>query len=562
MERKTTMGSAENEEKKLTRRQFFKGSAAGGAAGLIVGAGGAALMGGSSKPWLPKTWDYEADVVVVGTGYAGQNAAIASHDAGASVLALEKAPERFAGGNSSVSGGGMMVPSNVSEAIKYYRALGFGTVPEDLCVVMAEAMAKVPEQLKKIGIETSAGPFATGAARGARAARPRTGLSLLPGSGNFGLYHIVSSGDADRSTGAGTLLYLALKKCSVDRGIKFLYETPAKSLIQDPETKAILGVVADAQGKNVSVKAKRGVVLACGGYQTNREMLGYFNYPGLRIYQWGTPYNSGDGIYIATEAGAALWHMFSIEWMTPSIKAPSEQYGVSVQVSTGNGTAGGFIFANKYGKRFMNELKNLGHIKESLELTYFSHERAEYPNNPFYLIFDEHLKAKQPLSRPVMGMGGRMTWNAVHNLCKWSADNNAEIEKGWIIKADTLKELAAKISMDAAGLESTIAKYNGYCRNKKDAEFDRRKESLQPMNTPPYYATELALTCINTQGGPKHNGKAQTLDKEDTPIPRLYSAGELGSFFGFLYPGGSNIPEAIAFGRIAGENAAAEKAWS
>jgi len=64
------------------------------------------------------------------------------------------------------------------------------------------------------------------------------------------------------------------------REVKFLYETPAKSLIQDPETKAILGVVAEAQGKNVYVKAKRGVVLACGGYQTNREMLGYFNYPG------------------------------------------------------------------------------------------------------------------------------------------------------------------------------------------------------------------------------------------------------------------------------------------
>ena len=57
---------------------------------------------------------------------------------------------------------------------------------------------------------------------------------------------------------------------------------------------------------------------------------------------------------------------------------------------------------------------------------------------------------------------------------------------------------------------------------------------------------------------PKHNGKAQTLDKDDKPIPRLYTPGELGSFFGFLYPGGSNIPEAIAFGRIAGENAAAE----
>jgi succinate dehydrogenase/fumarate reductase flavoprotein subunit len=283
-------------------------------------------------------------------------------------------------------------------------------------------------------------------------------------------------------------------------------------------------------------------------------MLGYFNYPGLRIYQWGTPYNTGDGIKMAVEIGAPLWHMFSLEWINPSIKAASEQYGVSVQASTGFG-------ANKYGKRFMNELKNLGHNKESLELTYFSQERVEYPNSPFYLVFDETLKTKRPLTGNI-GMGGRMTWNGVHGVYKWSADNNAEIEKGWIIKADTIKELAAKISMDAAGLEDSIAKYNECCRSGKDAEFDRPKASLLPIKTPPYYATELALTCINTQGGPKHNGKAQTLDNEDKPIPRLYSAGELGSFFGFLYPGGSNIPEAIAFGRIAGENAAAEKPWS
>jgi len=70
------------------------------------------------------------------------------------------------------------------------------------------------------------------------------------------------------------------------------------------------------------------------------------------------------------------------------------------------------------------------------------------------------------------------------------------------------------------------------------------------------------MTCTNTQGGPKHNGRAQTLDGENRPNPRLYPPGEFGSFFGFLYPGGSNIPEAIAFGRIAGENAAAEKPWS
>ena len=110
------MCPVDKKEKEITRREFFKGSAAGGVAGLVVGVGGTALLM-DNKPWLPEKWDHEADVVVVGTGYAGQNAAIAARDAGADVLMLEKAPEQFAGGNSSVSGGGMRVSLNVPEAI-------------------------------------------------------------------------------------------------------------------------------------------------------------------------------------------------------------------------------------------------------------------------------------------------------------------------------------------------------------------------------------------------------------------------------------------------------------
>ena len=66
---------------------------------------------------------------------------------------------------------------------------------------------------------------------------------------------------------------------------------------------------------------------------------------------------------------------------------------------------------------------------------------------------------------------------------------------------------------------------------------------------------------LNTQGGPKRNVKAQIVDPDDKPIPRLYSAGELGSMYSFLYNGGGNVGECLAFGRIAGRNAAAEKPW-
>jgi succinate dehydrogenase/fumarate reductase flavoprotein subunit len=285
----------------------------------------------------------------------------------------------------------------------------------------------------------------------------------------------------------------------------------------------------------------------------------YFNFPGIKIYPWGTPYNTGDGIKMVSEVGAQLWHTCNLEWDGPCVKAPSEAYGISVQagILTMAGVPGNYILVNKYGRRFMNDTKSLTHTKESLELTYFDHDKVEYPNLPFYIIFDETYRVKRPLVPK-----STFAWNHVHKVVEWSSDNSAEIEKGWVLKANTLKELAAKAGIDPAGLEATVSKYNEYCQAGKDDDFKRRPENLFPVATPPYYAAELALTVTNTQGGPKHNGKAQALNKDNQPIPRLYTAGELGSFFGFLYPGGSNIAEAVAFGRIAGENAAAEKPWA
>ncbi len=520
-----------------------------GAAGFLLGPGGSAVSG-ASKPWLPNKWDYEADVVVVGMGYAGQNAAIAGRYAGSKVLIIEKAPEKYAGGNSSVSGGGMTVPTGIKEGMPYYRALAFGTAPEELCEYMSEALYNVPAQLNKLGIELI---VTRSYERAGADGTPLTGLRLLPGANNGKIYSIKPVKDAPPNFGAGKQLHMALDRCVKARSIPIYYETRAKHLMQDPVTKEIVGVIAEKQGKRVYLKAKRGVVLACGGYENDPEMMSYFNYPGIRIYPWGSPYNTGDGIKMVSEIGAPLWHTFSLEWAGHSVKPASQQAGVSVQVTL----AGSYIFVNKYGKRFMNELKNMVHTKESLELTYFNHDRVEYPNQPFYAIFDEGVRSKQRLGRQ-----GGMTWNAVHGVYQWSDGSSAEIEKGWISKADTIKDLAAKMKIDPDGLQDTVTRYNACCSAKKDTDFNRRDNSLSALTAPPYYGVELALTLINTQGGPKHNTKAQTLDQDNKPIPRLYSPGEFGSFFGFLYPGGSNIPEAIAFGRIAGENAAGEKPWS
>jgi succinate dehydrogenase/fumarate reductase flavoprotein subunit len=504
----------------------------------------------------PEKWDYEADVVVIGFGYAGACAAIAAHDSGAEVIILEKAPERFAGGNSRVSGGGMRIPLNLSDAIEYFKMLCFNTVHSDEIVDMAKALNKVPEQLSKLGIRVKQLPPA-----------PWSG-STLPGSlhnvsRSCGIYSIEAdenpSLDDQNKVCAGELLYFSLKRAVIGRGIKVMYETPAKKLVQNPLTKEILGVVAEREDQVIYVKARKAVVLACGGYENNPEYWANFNFPGIKVYQWGSPYNTGDGIKLALDVGAVLWHMVSVEWDSPCIKIPSELYGCAIQtkvVGALRSVPGSYIVVNKYGQRFMNECKSLVHRKEPLEITYFNHERAEYPNIPFYLIFDESFRLKGPIASK-----DKIGWNAIFKLYEWSNNNSLEIEKGWIAKADSIKELAVKLNIDPEGLEKTVRKYNEYCKLGKDKDFNRPPEKMLPIITPPYYGVELALTLTNTQGGPKHNSKAQVLDTEDKPIPRLYVAGELGSFWGFLYPGGGNISEAIAFGWIAGENAASEKPW-
>ena len=151
----------------------------------------------------------------------------------------------------------------------------------------------------------------------------------------------------------------------------------------------------------------------------------------------------------------------------------------------------------------------------------------------------------------------------------WSEDNQQEIDRGWIMKASTVEELAGKILADPdnSGLMSpsvlreTVKQYNGYCRKGEDLDFHKPQEWLQPLEDPPYYAVKLWPGGPNTQGGPKRSARGQVLRVDNTPLPRLYSAGELGSVWGMLYQGGGNIAECIAFGRIAGANAAAEKVW-
>ena len=536
-------------KKAVTRRDFLAGNGAvlaAGAFGASVPMASGPQEAGIPKPWLPKKWDYETDVVIAGIGYAGQSAAIAAHDAGADVLVLEKATKDLSGGNSCCAVGGNSIWDNADECYTDLRHAGID-VPEELVNAMVEANKSVKAWLKKLGIELSTRSKAT----------KKTWF--------------ISNAETGGTNGYS--LYMAIQANVEKRGIKIMYETPAKELIQDPVSKEIVGVVAyegakgvyGEGGKKIYIKAKKGVILACGGYEGNQKMWSYFNYPGMEVFAGGSPYNTGDGILMSSEVGAPLWHMFLKEWMAGCCAPASREIGCAIDCSLRQG----HIYVNRAGERFMDETIRFTHRRPHIEPCHFRsgvdvrpglwHGMGGYPNMPFYLVCDDVYRKKGPFVRGSGGgASGSMFFN-IKKLYEWSSDNSMEIEKGWIIQADTIAELAAKMKIDAEGLQKTVEQVNEVNRTKKDPRFGNT--TLLPISAPPFYGMEMALSLINTMGGPQHNGKGQTLNKEGNPIPRLYSVGELGSFFSLCYSGGVNIPEAHSFGRFAGEHAAALAPW-
>jgi len=328
------------------------------------------------------------------------------------------------------------------------------------------------------------------------------------------------------------------------RDIRVMTGTPAKELITNGEGE-VVGIIAERQGERISLKAKRAVILTCGGFEYDEAMKESF-LPCGPFYAFGNPGNTGDGIRMAQKVGAELWHMTIVEGYL-GFKAPEYEAAFSIRMLGEE-----FIYVDRYGKRFADET--------SLELhdswravSPFDSRSLCYPRIPAYAIFDDVLRRKGPLHQ------GGSEYNRDY---EWSLDNSKEVAKGWIKRGKTIRELARQISVDESILEDTLTKYNECCKLGSDPDFGRSKETLVPIESPPYYAIELWPCLLNTQGGPRRDREARILDHEGKPIPRLYSAGELGSLWGLLYEGGGNITECLAFGRVAGRNAAAEKPWS
>ncbi|MBQ7826556.1 MAG: FAD-dependent oxidoreductase [Clostridia bacterium] len=509
--------------KNLSRRNFLKLAGVSTLAAASMGAVSAVAESAVAYDQLV-AWDGEYDVVVIGMGMAGMTAAINAANEGANVLILEKAPEGEAGGNSRVCHQLYGTINNVEEGMKYYSAMrgNFTSTSDAVLRAYVEGMSKLDDYLVTLGAnrdtitswvdcgiptyEVEHPELPGGSAY--------EGHSIVPKLVNGALFNLNKD-------------YMVAMSDKID----VWYSSPARRLIQDPASRTILGVTTETEAGMLNIRAKNGVILCCGGFENNKDMVESYLGIGGNWTFYGSAYNTGDGVTMAMDVGAKLWHMHNYE---STGVGGNVYYGASV-AALFNLTMAPSILVGPDGTRYCRE----------------SMYPSQMRHGHIYVAGDWTFPAYVEDSWSIVTAGGVEASAATEIF-------EAGVVAGNIVKADTIEELAEMTGMTY--LAETVAIYNRYCENKLDEAFRRPEHTLLPLLEGPYYAVKMDCRGIlNTQGGPERNENAEVLDVFNKPIPHLYSAGELGGVTAHDYQGGGNIAECLVFGQIAGKNAATAK---
>ena len=491
-----------------------------------------------SEKRITPDWDLETDIVIVGFGLAGGICAIEASDLGLDSLILEKMPTP--GGISICSGGGVRIAENQESAFSYLQATCGGMTPDRVLRTFARGLTEIRPYMEKL----------------AAISRAEADLIFYPGNYPFPGYHDLGffqfktiPGFDDRNyypqargLRGGKRHFKVIEDNIKKREVKVMTNTSVHRLILN-DHQEVAGVSALHQGRSLTVMARKGVILACGGFEADEEMKRQFiaNVP---IYSAAFLGNTGDGIKMAQKAGAALWHMNTIHGSYGFRHTdPNYPFGLrtarltdwSPVIPINRNSNMCWILVDRKGRRFMNEyppyMQDTGH----LDLLYLDTVSQTYPRVPSYLIFDEEGRKCYPLAIP--------TFNDPVIAYDWSKDNLKEVELGIIVKADSIEEMASKMGVPPEIFNETLTTWNRACEKKCDEEFGRLPESMMPIAIPPFYYGQVWPIVSNTQGGPVHNEHWQVIDAFGDPIPGLYEAGECGGIWGHLYLAAGNLAE-------------------
>ena len=562
----------------LTRRQLLAGAAAASLGTITLSASRAKAAG---------TWDREADILVVGSGVGASTAAVVAHENGDAVIVIEKAP--ILGGTSAKSAGVLWIPNNFT-----LKAKGIADEKEDCIKYMARfsyperyeanspnlGLSQSEYALLEASYDNASDAIDTLREKGAlKVAEWR--MFALDRSATDYLDHVpenkVPTGRAlgpvkdDGTMGGGVEMMAQLGAALRERNIPILLGHRAMRLIVN-EAGRVVGLEVDSAGQVVSLRARKAVIFATGGYVHNPDFVA--NYQRNRLYgSCAMPWATGDFINIAGAAGARLGNM-SGAWRTQILleeALQSSKLAAGVFFPPGDS----MLLANKYGVRVVNENRNYNDRTEAHGI--YDASQAEYPNQLLFMIYDqrtaEAFAGAYPLPSKPSGATHVMTGDSLKGLAE-------RIEQ-------RLKEVSSRTGgfslapSFADNLKATISRFNGFARSGDDQDFHRGDAAydsewhlvFSPMRTDtewpandgpsvtmhplrdegPYYAIILAAGALDTNGGPVIDASARVLNTEDQPIAGLYGAGNcIASPSREAYWGaGHTLALSLTFGYIA-----------
>ena len=500
-------------------------------------------------------FDAEYDVVVVGYGYAGGVSAMVAADNGAKVLLIEKAS--VPGGISICSYGALRCANDRQLAFDYLKQTNAGRTPDDVIRALADGMCEMEAFVRGLSA-TSGATVTTTEQYGKGANYPLPGAHVFYHT-NIELPNFDARATYPWANGApgGPVTFKVLEDNLASRDVDTWLDTEALRLISRDlgATQEVTGITVRNKTRGLlRIGARHGVILCTGGFEGNKEFREQF-WEGLPISPCCGINNTGDGMRMAQDVGAKLWHMWHFHGCY-GFTYPDPKYPYMIRVKRLPDWRPGredeakvkmaWVLLDRNGKRYMNEYQPYTQDTTHRPMHYFDPATQTYPRNPSFLICDENGRKMYALGRPTSNDEGMRV--------DWSEDNMKEVELGILKRADSIAELAGLLGVDAGEAERSIAHWNALCDKAADEDYGRPAGTMARIDTAPYYGAPVGPIVTNTQGGPVHNARQEIVDYFGDPIPGLYAAGEMGSSFGHLYMSGSNITECFVNGRIAGRN--------
>lgn len=554
---------------------------------------------------MTRQWDESVDVLVVGSGAGGMMAALVAAENRAEALVIEK--DALWGGTSATSGGGIWIPGsdlakengfedNLDDAFTYLRGLSADNVPDANIRAYVDNAAPMLRWLTEhtpvryislpypdyhaenpggspggfrthLPLEMDGKPLG----KDVRTQRPSSPAANLFGFLNWSFAETYAllyrqpgwqmmlaksmarywfdwpfrfTSGKDRRMTLGNALTGGLRMALNKRGVPVWLRSPLVELIE--EGGRVVGAVVDKDGQRMTIEARRGVVLAAGGFDKNAGMRAD-NAPLYRETQLsgGVSSNTGDSIRAGAGIGAATMNMQSA-WAAPVFKVPGEDRG---RLSTIERALPGCIMVHQGGERYLNEAASY-HITGQI----MARRAAEHGDAaPSWMIFDHRYRHLYPMG-PVYPL-----------IPDWALPGAV---KTILHRDDTIAGLAAKIGVDPDRLSATVERFNAHAAKGEDPDFHRGEAaydkmygdprhgpnpSLRPVSEGPFYAVPIWPGDIGTNGGLVTDDRARVLRDDGSIIGGLYAVGNnAASAMGESYPGaGVTLGPSLTFAYVA-----------